>query len=60
VPPVLANKWPELYERTAPRHNYVGVPSPLSLRVEAELIGYCRERLRASFTDHYRDADVSG
>jgi acyl-CoA synthetase (AMP-forming)/AMP-acid ligase II len=23
------DKWPELYERTAPQHNYVGVPSPL-------------------------------
>jgi acyl-CoA synthetase (AMP-forming)/AMP-acid ligase II len=23
------DKWPELYARTAPQHNYVGVPSPL-------------------------------
>ncbi len=23
------DKWPELYARTAPKHNYVGVPSPL-------------------------------
>ena len=23
------DKWPELYQRTAPKHNYVGVPSPL-------------------------------
>jgi acyl-CoA synthetase (AMP-forming)/AMP-acid ligase II len=23
------DKWPEVYERTAPEHNYVGVPNPL-------------------------------
>jgi acyl-CoA synthetase (AMP-forming)/AMP-acid ligase II len=33
------DKWPELYERTAPQHNYVGVPSPLLASTVLDLDG---------------------
>jgi len=43
------DKWPELYARTAPKHNYVGVPSPLLLKY----------KLRVRYAGHYQSAEVA-
>jgi acyl-CoA synthetase (AMP-forming)/AMP-acid ligase II len=33
------DKWPEVYERTAPEHNYVGVPNPMLASVVVDAWG---------------------
>lgn len=33
------DKWPEVYERTAPEHNYVGVPNPMLASVVVDAMG---------------------
>lgn len=33
------DKWPETYERTAPEHNYVGVPNPMLASVVVDAMG---------------------
>ena len=33
------DKWPEVYQRTAPEHNYVGVPNPMLASVVVDAMG---------------------
>jgi acyl-CoA synthetase (AMP-forming)/AMP-acid ligase II len=60
------DKWPELYARTAPKHNYVGVPSPLlasavfdpeggDLRSSAGTPGEAVYRSPSMMSGYYRD-----
>jgi acyl-CoA synthetase (AMP-forming)/AMP-acid ligase II len=60
------DKWPELYARTAPKHNYVGVPSPLlastvldpqggDLRSSVGTPGEAVYRSPAMMSGYYRD-----
>lgn len=62
--------WPELYERTAPAINYVGVPTPLlaatvvdpdgrSLLAEPGVIGEAVYRSPVMMAGYYRDPDAT-
>ncbi|CAG4902810.1 MULTISPECIES: AMP-binding protein [Acidithrix] len=65
------DKWPEVYERTAPEHNYVGVPNPMLASVVVDAMGESLEgqpwvageaiyRSPAVTAGYYLDAAATG